>query len=173
MTMGRRRTERRGGADRRRAVAQRLDLTSMIDVVFLLLVFFLATSTFRPDERSLSSWLPRDRGEGTDRVVVDPGCRVQLTRDGGAVRCRADDHWIGAVRGRFEETFGGVGPDFAGLEDHLRLRRDHYRGVAASGMPVVIDAADRVPSHYVVQVIDICRKLGVEEVLFAVPERPE
>jgi biopolymer transport protein ExbD len=68
-----------------------MDLTSMIDVVFLLLVFFLVTLQFRVLEGRFDSHLPKDVGAGaeSDRLLIDPlplhievlergGCRVRL-----------------------------------------------------------------------------------------------
>ena len=80
----------------------RLQMTAMIDVTFLLLIFFLCTLRFRTLEGILSSYLPRDVGlnqmpelklEPLELVigVVDPGARLDPVT-GGA--------WSG--RGRFE-----------------------------------------------------------------------
>ncbi len=47
-------------------------LTPMIDIIFLLLIFFLLTTVFVPEERVLSALLPTDIGEHRDPVVLQP-----------------------------------------------------------------------------------------------------
>ena len=48
-----------------------LQLTPMIDCVFLLLIFFLLTMKFRHEEGHLKSWLPRDRGLNSSMPQID------------------------------------------------------------------------------------------------------
>jgi biopolymer transport protein ExbD len=53
-----------GKRQRRESIA--MDLTPLIDMVFLLLVFFLVTSTFKKDELALLLNLPKtEQGEGS------------------------------------------------------------------------------------------------------------
>lgn len=62
-----------------------LPLTSMIDVVFLLLVYFLVTSSFRDPEREIDSSLQTEGG-GTRSSELQPQIvEVILTQDGGVV----------------------------------------------------------------------------------------
>lgn len=47
-----------------------MDLTPLIDVVFLLLIFFLVTSTFKKDELALLLKLPKsEQGSGSEKKV--------------------------------------------------------------------------------------------------------
>lgn len=47
-----------------------MDLTPLIDMVFLLLVFFLVTSTFKKDELALLLKLPKaEQGTGTEKKI--------------------------------------------------------------------------------------------------------
>ena len=39
------------------------DMTPMIDVIFLLLVFFILTTKFIPEEKIISSLMPTDKGQ--------------------------------------------------------------------------------------------------------------
>lgn len=47
-----------------------MDLTPLIDVVFLLLIFFLVTSTFKKDELALLLKLPKtEQGTGSEKKI--------------------------------------------------------------------------------------------------------
>ena len=55
-----------GRRNRREALS--MDLTPLIDMVFLLLVFFLVTSTFKKDELALLLKLPKtEQGAGSEK----------------------------------------------------------------------------------------------------------
>lgn len=57
-----------GRRQRRESLA--MDLTPLIDMVFLLLVFFLVTSTFKKDELALLLKLPKaQEGAGTEKKI--------------------------------------------------------------------------------------------------------
>lgn len=65
---------------RRRALANEVpvDLTPMIDVVFLLLVFFILTTSFRPEEQQLAALLPSNGSATSERPPVLPPPTVRL-----------------------------------------------------------------------------------------------
>jgi biopolymer transport protein ExbD len=57
---------------RNRREALQPDLTPLIDMVFLLLVFFLVTSVFRKDELALLLKLPKaSQGKGEEKKIKD------------------------------------------------------------------------------------------------------
>ena len=57
-----------GRRQRRESLA--MDLTPLIDMVFLLLVFFLVTSTFKKDELALLLKLPKtEQGAGSEKKI--------------------------------------------------------------------------------------------------------
>lgn len=57
-------------ARRQRRESLAMDLTPLIDMVFLLLVFFLVTSTFKKDELALLLKLPKaQEGAGTEKKI--------------------------------------------------------------------------------------------------------
>jgi biopolymer transport protein ExbD len=63
-------------ARRQRRESLSMDLTPLIDMVFLLLVFFLVTSTFKKDELALLLKLPKtEEGSGsqkkTDQLTIE------------------------------------------------------------------------------------------------------
>jgi biopolymer transport protein ExbD len=61
-----------------------MDLTPLIDVVFLLLIFFLVTSVFKKDELALLLKLPKtEQGEGSEKK--NEQLTIELTNDEVAV----------------------------------------------------------------------------------------
>ena len=165
---------------------EKIDLTSMIDVTFLLLVFFLCATEFRQPEEELSTWLPTERGVGERRSSVDPGCRITIERHGDAIVLRRDGGGpvpfrarddragdVAAAQAEAEERAGWTGPDFKVLREELRTRRENYVGGGPRGLPVTLDVGGDVPALYAVAVVDLCKELGIEEIIFAEPERFE
>ncbi len=133
---------------RRRHHAQtQLNLPAMIDVVFLLLIFFICTSSFRPPENELPSQLPRvGMGTTASDEDFDP-VKITLSSvaDGVLVRCD-----------------GQVCATFDKLRDMLRARR------AIADVRVLIEGQDDVPFRYMVAAMDVCRQVKLTRVAFAV-----
>ena len=116
------------------------DLTPMIDCVFLLLVFFMVTTTLLPS-RGLKVALPGAGGEGTPSPVRE--LNVVVYADG-------------TVEVEGERT------DLEGLEGVLKEAVDRYRTDRA------VIAAERTVKHReVVRVMDIARDAGIREVALA------
>jgi biopolymer transport protein ExbD len=63
-----------------------LDISSLVDVAFLLLIYFLVTSTLRPDETDLSivlpTQVPTENPDKVDPVVIVIGPNGNITYDG-------------------------------------------------------------------------------------------
>ena len=69
---------------RQRREALSMDLTPLIDMVFLLLVFFLVTSSFKKDELALLLKLPKaEEGAGSEKQVDH--LTIELSSDQVAV----------------------------------------------------------------------------------------
>ena len=82
------RSTERGGRSPRRSAGARgvpiaVNLAPMIDVSFLLLIFFLVTTTFERAEGILSSKLPRDAGVPAVALPISP-IVVRITQVGVA-----------------------------------------------------------------------------------------
>ncbi|MFQ5655484.1 MAG: ExbD/TolR family protein, partial [Planctomycetota bacterium] len=141
-----------------------LEMTPMIDVVFLLLIFFMCATKFKMPEGSLRSYLPRDRGSQRQDPVIHQGSRVTLIQQVGEIRVWADDVNISNTEeGPFERSREILGPNLDQIRDHLDLRKRTWTGVKATGFPVIIDFAEDVPWKYVVDVLNICRQLDIED----------
>lgn len=71
-------------ARRQRRESLSMDLTPLIDMVFLLLVFFMVTSTFKKDELALLLKLPKvEQGTGSEKKIEQ--LTIELSREEVAV----------------------------------------------------------------------------------------
>lgn len=134
---------------KRSSAAGTLSLTPLIDVVFLLLIFFLVTSRFDEEERRLPIELPvatsaTPMTQKPREVVVD------IDREGNLYA-------------------GGEAISADGLEALLR------RAVAnnPTNQTVVIRADAATSFQPVVSVMDLCNRAGVADYLTTTKEGPD
>lgn len=136
--------------ERRRELV--LSMAPMIDVIFLLLIFFVCTASFRPPEQVLPTQVslpgaepadlpPDEEFEDLDDLVV----RV-LWRDGRPA-------WELNHR-----RYGSLGEVRAVLEAAQRVQ---------PGLPVILNVEPDVPIDHVIDVYDLCRTVGLSRVQFA------
>ncbi len=166
-------TRRRSRATRLAALARQdtaLEMTPMIDVTFLLLVFFMLTVRFQDLEGVLDAALPRDAGsaapsEPRERTDV----RIAVVRAGTRLDPRADRAWSGEGPFRFgpdRVLSYRVGPhetrDLRALETRLaRLAKAHGEDAA-----VTLDPGAGTIYQDVVAVLDTAVSAGFRDVSF-------
>lgn len=127
-----------------------INLTPLIDVVFLLLIFFMVSTTFSK-ESELRIQLPESSDEPVEERV-NPVLQVEISKDGAY-----------AVKGPDDETARQLlGSD----------RQVLYRALAAAGgnrtdLVTVIRADRQTPHEAVVRAMDIARRLGHTDITFA------
>ena len=119
-----------------------LSLTALIDVVFLLLIFFMVSTAFIDFSRRLDIRLPEARagtetGEQIRQVVVEVGLEGRITLNGKTVT-------------------------LAALESSLKAARDVHERTA------VIRADERLPYGLIVRILGICRAAGIYDVSVSV-----
>ena len=141
-----------------------LSITPMIDVVFLLLVYFVVTAGFGSQERLL-------RTEGAADAAADRPERapeLELEQEPLVIRLVRDAGASGATRIVLPAGLARVS-DAAALEDVLRdsmLSPQHPRGLFASDHPVRIAPARDVPWEDVVGVFRAVMGAGYRSVAF-------
>ena len=60
-----------------------LNLTSMIDVIFQLLIYFVITANFQIDEGTILATLPGNAAENREQETLDPPVVIELTSADG------------------------------------------------------------------------------------------
>jgi len=133
----------------------RVEMTPMIDVVFLLLVFFLWTSSFQIAEQLLPSSVAKESVSGGNTMAADE----QVDFESIVVRIA----WVDAapqwtVNGRVFDDTAGLAKTLAAV---TQVKAD---------VPVVVDPDADVPLGNVIDVYDLTRQVGCERVQFAAPE---
>lgn len=88
-------------ARRQRRESLSMDLTPLIDMVFLLLVFFLVTSTFKKDELALLLKLPKTE-EGAGSQKKNDQLTIELSAEKVAVNGKESS--IESLSSIFEKT---------------------------------------------------------------------
>lgn len=139
-----------------RGVPITVNLAPMIDVSFLLLIFFLVTTTFERAEGILSAKLPRDAGAPTVALPISP-IIVRLTQTGVA----DDDYKIRIDH--FAAQPSGPGELF----EHLR--QIQQRAGFDEQTPVLIVADDAVRWDHVVGCWNAALRAGCKRVAFSEP----
>lgn len=127
-----------------------LKMTPMIDVIFLLLVFFVCTANFKPPEQILPMETVLPGSVIAEIVLPDP---VNLDVVLVQIFFDKQPHW--QIEGNRCSALGEV-------QNILRLIREIKPDV-----PVIVESADSVPMENVIDVYDICRRVGLFRIQFA------
>ncbi len=141
--------------ERRRELT--LSMAPMIDVIFLLLIFFVCTASFRPPEQVLPTQVslpgaepaetpPDDEFEDLDDLVVK--VLWQETSPAWELNNR---------------RYGSLGEVRTVLEAAQRVQ---------PGLPVILSVEPEVPMNHVIDVYDLCRIVGLARVQFAASAAP-
>lgn len=133
-------------------------MTPMIDVVFLLLVFFVWTASFQIIEQVLPSSLTVRRGG--DPTSVDEPPPPEEDFDDVVVRIRREGN-----RTVWQINDAPV--------DSLQTVRERLRVIAEinAAAPVILHPDSAVPLGDVIDVYDLARLAGFEKVRFAASQR--
>ena len=150
-------SERR--SSRSRSLGQTATMMPMIDVVFLLLVYFVWTRSFDPVELEVAG------------NVALPAETAPATRNPNFNEPPPEEEVVIAIRGDHIETSielaGTVLPDL----DTLRTRLESLVRLGVQP-PLIIDPDPTVPMSRAIAVYDIADAAGVDQILFAVEAEP-
>lgn len=147
------------------------DMTPMIDVTFLLLIFFIVTLKFKTLEGRLDSNLPKDMGtssaetEEIEKIdiiiqIANPGERRPDPRTKTTSKPEGRlEHFVGRILrvsvGTTSFTVRTDALDSNGLFDDLRRLRSALEGYDREETPVTLDARDGVVYGDVIGVLDV------------------
>ncbi len=108
------------------------DLTALIDVVFILLIFFIVSSVFKKDDLALQLSLPTSNSQQLEIEVK------QITIELGVEKI----------------AFSGVKMDFDTLEKQLSK-------TTKKDKPIIVRIDKKVPYERVVKVLDLLQKYSL------------
>ena len=140
-----------------------LNLAPLIDVVFLLLIFFMVTTSFVRDD-AIDLALPEASSQQT--LSEEFSIRVSVSK--------FDDIRVEDGASRFSSIAGGV--QRSTLKQSIgqaieQLQRE--RGENSGRAPTIIIEADRAASHgRVIELMDVVSQLGLSKIQFAVIPTP-
>lgn len=131
-----------------------MNVVAMVDIIFCLCVFFMCSFRFKQLEGKFDSWLPKGKGSsGTPSEMIqeirvamywDPQ-REKTTRRYGHRDIENDDELEALIKGAHDDFVKMGKPD----------------------VPVIIDGDARIPWNEVINVINICKTLSIENIEFA------
>jgi len=127
-------------------------MTPMIDVIFLLLIFFVCTASFQPPEQVLPTQVSLPGAVATEL----PPPEELLDLDELVIGLKWSDAapaW--EINGR---RYGDLAQVRAVLEATQEVQ---------PGLPVILKVEPRVPMEHVVDLYDLCRAVGLSRVQFA------
>jgi biopolymer transport protein ExbD len=125
-----------------------ISITPMIDVVFLLLIFFMVTTTFNK-ETALNIKLPQAEGEEPEQQPKV----INLTIDAqGTYYLSGDDGLPRELVNQKKETLKGELQKLA---------------VVSLNLPFIINADAKTPHEAVIRALDIAGQVGFKRITFA------
>jgi biopolymer transport protein ExbD len=138
-----------------------LNVVPMVDVIFCLCVFFMCSMKFKQVEGRFDAWLPKDRGtvSAVGLAPDEPAARLAIFWD--------DDRKVSVLK-LGNRIVRGEGE----LEALLREARADAALRKQPDAPAVLDADGRVPWGDVVGVVNLCRRVGIADVRFALGAGP-
>jgi len=127
----------------------RVNLTPLIDTVFLLLIFFMMTTTFNRQSQ-LNIDLPQSKGEAVEEQVI----RILIDAQGDY----ALNDWEHSLRNNQLATLKQALTKQAGGQENP---------------PLLISADKDAPHHAVMTVMEAARDLGYVRLSFEAQQRPD
>ncbi|MBP9615908.1 MAG: biopolymer transporter ExbD [Aliarcobacter sp.] len=118
-----------------------LDLTPVIDVVFILLIFFIVTSVFKKEELALMLDLPTSNAK--EMEIQKEQVFIELSQDKLAIK--------------------GIEVSFESLEGNLKAIKDKEK-------PVIVRIDKKVEYQRVVKVLDLLQKYNLSNLALVTNE---
>ncbi|MEX1015453.1 MAG: biopolymer transporter ExbD [Phycisphaeraceae bacterium] len=138
------------------------NLSSMIDIIFQLLIYFVVTASFAIDEGVLTATLPTGAGSASDMEPPPETLDIRLV-SAGEIGVSIDLGGTGRL-----DSFTALASELDGLQ--FDPGRGRHNGVYAPDDPVVIRPAGDVRWQHVVNAFNAAIKARYTNVNFAQPE---
>ena len=133
-----------------------LSITPLIDVTFLLLIFFMCAMKFKTLERKVAAFLPKDRGLAKTKIKLEETQKIQVelkrTKEETQTRVKLLDAQIGVD----DEGFRILDERISAI----------HRSQGNEETPGEIHAWAWVPHEHVIRAIDAFMKAGIKDITF-------
>ncbi len=140
-----------------------LSLTSMIDVVFLLLIYFVATASFAQAEGMIIAKMPQTTGDKQIKTEPDAELPLKITlTSSGSSACRINLEGYPAAPTDFREL--GL------LLKQLRYDGENPSGLYKADHPLVIQADETTRWQHVTNAFNAAVAAEFENVRFSVDQ---
>ena len=146
------------GEDQDNPVA--INITALVDIIFCLCVFFMISFKFKQIEGKFDTWLPKSKGlvpMTTEELPKE--IRIAMFWDERAEKVKRQ---LGMRKVETNEE----------LENLIRQAREDFDKMGVPDIPVTIDADARVPWRDVIDVVNLCKRVNVEKIQFALGAPP-
>ena len=132
-----------------------LNVTPLIDIIFCLCIFFICSFHFKQLSGKLDSWLPQTHGnQNGPSSGLQEEIRVFVRQTAGGTQL----------------AFGSrICASADELEELVKAGWDDLGAKGKKDSSVIVDAEPTVPWKDVLDVLDRCRKRGIDKVEFAQP----
>ena len=141
-----------------------LNLTPTIDVVFLLLIFFIATIRLPKPEANIRAFLPKK-----EKADAAAAARAETEETESIDRVHIS---LRSAAGRTELKLNGAPvKNFRHLDASLAALRRIAAMAKGVETEVILGAGREVPYRYVVNTLDVCAKHKFTNVSFAMPPK--
>lgn len=151
------------------------NFTSMIDVVFLLLIFFLISSRFKQIEQRLDTFLPQGGITQGPPPVSEPV--TIFVKDDHLLRQSADVDMRSQRKATYYLASRDANPltDMAQAYPVLRqlAQANADQEVLIAPYDERVDFDQRVPFYNIVRAVDVCKEAGISRISFQAPAQQE
>lgn len=153
------------------------DTTSMIDCIFLLLIFFIVTAKFITPEGYFETWLPKDKGPFKGQDPLDKATTLITLRmtEQGKVELKLDKQPFGLFENSLEKLKKTDQKKFQAAITNINQHYNNQHGLMnklialranTSLNCVSIDADPQVPFVFVAKAIDSCKGAQIHNIQY-------
>jgi biopolymer transport protein ExbD len=142
-----------------------IDISSLIDVCFLLLIYFIVTSTIAEPESDLILQLPTPKSEIDQRSIIEPAFFVVLRS--GQIQQIAEDSTASNIDGVGKTRLDG-GLAHRNPEDLLQLNRciSAYATISGDQAMIKVKAEKETKAQYVIDFLNVLAKNNISKITF-------
>lgn len=139
----------------------KVDISSLIDVCFLLLIYFIVTSTITEPESDLVLKLPSNQSNSDEKPDIDP-ILFKIDSNGGISQIEAGDNEIPLVSAGHPEALHRTPEELPQLDEAVR----NYAGIAKERAMVQVSAPKDAKAQHVVDLLNVLAKYKIKQITF-------